>query len=258
MPLISVILTTHNRPTLLERALNSLLTQEFKDFEIIVCADEGEIHTKEVSFKLLRAIDSFISAPQIRGPAGTRNLGVSIASGQYICFLDDDDSYSSNYFLISSNFLAASNDIHYCNYREVEENREIEGSCNEVFNKRDIGKFSTETLMIRNFIPVNALFIPNLVAKANPFDIRLQSHEDWDWLISLKTKNYTFKHHDIYGPNVHLQKSPSRNNNALETNSVGLDYLSIYRKWPCDLVELKFARAEVLKDLGVNAQPQFL
>jgi len=64
MLLISVILTTHNRPTLLNRALNSLLSQEFKDFEIILCADEGAIDTKEIAFKLLRQTDSFISAPK--------------------------------------------------------------------------------------------------------------------------------------------------------------------------------------------------
>ena len=46
-PLISVVLTTHFRPQLLARALNSLLAQKVDNFEIIVCADEGSEETKK-------------------------------------------------------------------------------------------------------------------------------------------------------------------------------------------------------------------
>ena len=258
MPLISVIVTTHNRPNLLIRALNSLLSQEFKDFEIILCADEAIIDTKEIAFKLLRVTDSFISVPNCKGPAGTRNLGISIASGKYICFLDDDDSYPSGYLLAASNFLTTTNQLHYFNYNEIMEDREDLQPNNDAMIQRDIGKFLIERLMISNFIPNNALFIPNHIANANQFDIRLQSHEDWDFLISLKSKDYAFKHHDIFGPNVHVSKGKSRNNDARISNSIGLDFLSIYRKWPSDSEAVRIARAETLKSLGVGMLPHFL
>ena len=249
-PAISVILTTHNRPKLLARALKSLIDQDFSDFEIILCADEGLRETKEVAFRLLRNSDSFISVPHFKGPAETRNFGIAMASGRHICFLDDDDSFPPEYLLMASKFLSDSNEIHYSNYYQVLENNET--------NKIDIGKYFVEELMVINFIPNSALFVPTLIAKNHLFDVRLQSHEDWDWLIGLKSKNYVFRHHPIFGPNVHINDGLSRNNDALKSKSIGLDFLSIYRKYPAESEAQKIARQEMLKKYGMGSPLRFL
>jgi glycosyltransferase involved in cell wall biosynthesis len=249
-PSLSIIVTTHNRPNLLARALKSIYSQEFDDFEIILCADEGLKETKEVAFKHLRPADSFICAPRIDGPAGTRNLGISIASGRHICFLDDDDSFPATYLLEATNYLSDSYEIHFCNYYKVlegQENMEV-----------DIGEISIERLMVCNFIPNNALFVPTTIAQKYPFDVRLQSHEDWDWLLMLHTHGYVFKHHSFFGPNVHIGQNSSRNNNAKKSKSIGLDFLSIYRKWPAQSEDLKIARSEMLKAFEMGAPIRFL
>ena len=77
-------------------------------------------------------------------------------------------------------------------------------------------------------------------------------------MISVKSKDYAFKHHDIFGPNVHVIKGKSRNNDARSSNSNELDFLSIYRKWPSDSEALRIARAETLKSLEVGMLPHFL
>lgn len=249
-PSISIILTTHNRPDLLARALKSVCAQKFDDFEIILCADEGLSETKEVAFKYLRSADSFICAPRFNGPAETRNLGISIASGRHICFLDDDDSLPPTYFLESANFLSDANEVHFCNYFRVTDGQESENI--------DLGGFPLEQVMVRNFIPCNTVFVPNAIAKCYPFDNRLQSHEDWDWLLSLINGGQTFKHHSIFGPNVHENNQYSRNNSAKESKSIGFDFLSIYRKWPAKSEDLKIARLEMLKTLGMLSPKEFL
>ncbi len=249
-PSLSIVLATHNRPNLLARALQSLCSQEFDDFEIILCADEGLKETKEVALKYLRPTDSFVCAPRIRGPAGTRNLGISMASGRHVCFLDDDDSFPATYLLEAINFLSNSNEIHFCNYYQV-----LEGQENV---KVDIGEFPIERLMVCNFIPNNALFVPTTIAQKYPFDVRLQSHEDWDWLLILYSHGYVFKHHSFFGPNVHIGGISSRNNNAKNSKSIGLDFLSIYRKWPAQSEDLKIARSEMLKVFEMGAPTRFL
>lgn len=257
-PLISVVLTTHMRPTLLRRALNSLVEQEFKDFEIIVCADEASRETLDTARLALRVQDSFLSAPYLKGPAETRNLGIKVASGRWICFLDDDDSFDRNYFNEASKLFDASDVIHYFNYTERKEARHDSQDERPLFLKKDIGNFSIDQLDLGNFIPINALFCPAHIAKANFFDGHLQSHEDWDWLISLKSQGYKYLHHENFGPNVHIDLSSSRNNDAINSGSRALDYLSIYRKWPGASEELREGRERQMESFGLPIPRFFL
>jgi hypothetical protein len=111
---------------------------------------------------------------------------------------------------------------------------------------------------VGNFIPNNAIFVPKDIAKNNLFDERLQSHEDWDWLISLKSKEYEFIHHPYWGPNVHLHSGESRNLNSNSQFSKMLDFLSIYRKWPIESDKVREMRALQMKKYGFEIVKEFL
>jgi len=93
MPLVSVIILTRNRPEYLVRAINSVLTQTFTDFEIIIIDDASTDDTPEVikSFHDPRIIS--IRNNVNRGEAGSRNQGVNAAKGEFVSFLDDDDEW---------------------------------------------------------------------------------------------------------------------------------------------------------------------
>jgi glycosyltransferase involved in cell wall biosynthesis len=257
-PLISVILTTHRRPLYLKRALDSLNGQTFKDFEIIVCADENTKETMEVVTDSLGSHHSFIASPKTPGPAGTRNIGISIAKGKYICFLDDDDTFSKDFFEEASTLLAISDSIHYFNFTEINESCDLTMKSGISMMGKDLSKNSIDYLEIGNFIPINALFVPLNAARGTPFDIHLQSHEDWDWLIALKKQGYQFIYQAKFGPNVHRNLDASRNNHAIKSGSRALDYLSIYRKWPSTNDEIQSARSRELKNLGLNIPSNFL
>ena len=91
-PLISVIITTYDRPDKLKRALPSVLNQTLKDIEIIVV--DGKC-LKETS-KYMHSIDD--DRVIYHGAGGTnvqeaRNLGSRIANGKYLAYLDDDDEW---------------------------------------------------------------------------------------------------------------------------------------------------------------------
>lgn len=86
-PLVSVIIPTHNRNHLLKRAIQSVLDQTFKDYEIIVVDDTWA--TNEISDKYPDI--HFLHIPETPYPAVARNFGIKVSNGKYIAFLDDDD-----------------------------------------------------------------------------------------------------------------------------------------------------------------------
>ena len=254
-PFISVVLTTHKRPNLLMRALKSLIKQEFKDFEIILCADESEKETKKIATNFLRSGDVFVSSPHLSGPSESRNFGILLSKGEWICFLDDDDTFDETYFEKISQLIKEPNRIYYSNYTRIFESR---GDRSITFNKQEninISSIPSNNLLISNFIPINAVFIPKNIAKLQNFDLNLQTHEDWDYYIALKNSGYEFEGLDnIYGPNVHLGDEVSRN----KSKAIPLDYLSIYRKWPSSDEALRKVRANILAESGVNIPENFL
>jgi len=254
-PLISVVLTTHNRPALLKRALESLLKQDFQDFEIILCADEGQLETRQFAAKYLRAYDTFICSPHLSGPSESRNIGIFLSRGNWICFLDDDDTFDEDHF--SNFYLANKNNskIIYTNYKKITEYRD--GDNVDFISKEDIkvSNFSSEDLCVSNFIPINTVFIPLNIAKSHEFDLNLETHEDWDYFIRLKFFGIEFELcENVSGANIHLSNEESRNKN----NSKSLDHLSIYRRWPAQNEVIKKARATVLAQWGLNISENFL
>lgn len=88
MPNVSVIIATHNRCTLLPRAVESA-RRAGKNIEIIVVDDAGEDRTREVCEAWTDV--RYIRVQRQRGPGGARNLGILAAKSEYISFLDDDD-----------------------------------------------------------------------------------------------------------------------------------------------------------------------
>lgn len=90
-PLVSAIITTHNRPLLLNRAIKSVLSQTYKNMECIVVDDKSDDNTKDIcaSFPAIRYI--YISPEESKGGNFARNQGIIASKGKYCAFLDDDD-----------------------------------------------------------------------------------------------------------------------------------------------------------------------
>ncbi len=87
----SVIIPTYNRGWLIKESVDSVLSQDFKDFELIV-VDDG---STDDSVEVLRSYGSrikLITQDNSGGPTA-RNLGARHASGKYLLFLDDDDLF---------------------------------------------------------------------------------------------------------------------------------------------------------------------
>jgi glycosyltransferase involved in cell wall biosynthesis len=95
MPLISVILPTFNRASVLARAVDSVARQSFKDWELVL-VDDG---STDQTFEMCKAFSGFplkYLRTENRGVSAARNLGAEEARGEWLAFLDSDDEWLPN------------------------------------------------------------------------------------------------------------------------------------------------------------------
>ncbi|AJG97792.1 hypothetical protein LF65_01178 [Clostridium beijerinckii] len=105
---ISVIIPYYNRESTLKRALDSVLNQTYKDYEIILIDDGSTDKSKFIVKEYIRNNKNvkILSLSQSNsGAAAARNLGVRNASGEYIAFLDSDDSWENDKLQIQLKYM---------------------------------------------------------------------------------------------------------------------------------------------------------
>ena len=93
---LSVIVPTHNRMAWLEQLLNSLETQTYSDFEVIVAIDgstDGTLAMLEAVKRRSQIRLELLVLPQ-GGQAKARNAAIQAASGQVLVFADDDLTFA--------------------------------------------------------------------------------------------------------------------------------------------------------------------
>jgi glycosyltransferase involved in cell wall biosynthesis len=112
-PLISVIIPAYNAASVIARTLDSVLSQTFTDFEILVVND-GSPDTPELE-AVLESYRIVYHKQENRGAGAARNVGVNDALGQFLAFLDADDYWLPNYLEAQMAVLQKSGaDAVYC------------------------------------------------------------------------------------------------------------------------------------------------
>lgn len=91
-PLVSILVPTHNRKDILPRTLQSLITQSYKNIEVVLVNDAGE-DVIEIVKQFNDSRIKYFQNEKNLGLAGTRNVAIKHSTGEYICLLDDDDIY---------------------------------------------------------------------------------------------------------------------------------------------------------------------
>ena len=191
MPTVSVIIPVFNRQDVLPRAVGSVLSQTFADYELIVL-DDGSAQP------VADAIGSVLEEPNVRlvehevnrGAAAARNTGVREADGRYIAFLDSDDVWVPDKLEQQIAFMQATPDCR--------------ASCTgfalvndgTVIDRRHPPQISdlNEILWGCRVSPGSTLVIErSLYETVGPMDETLERLEDWDWMIGAA------KHASFYG-----------------------------------------------------------
>jgi len=106
-PLVSVIIPTFNRKRLIKKAIESVLNQSYKNFELIIVDDGSTDGTEGFIKKLSRKNKKirYIKNKHKKGLPGARNQGIEISKGEFIAFLDSDDEWLKHHLKDSINTL---------------------------------------------------------------------------------------------------------------------------------------------------------
>lgn len=212
MTKVSVIIPTYQSEAYISQAIESVLKQSYKDFEIII-VDDG---SKDNTDKILKTYSSnnFIKMifQKNQGPSTARNRGINESSGEYIAFLDSDDIwlpdklekqikvmendpliglvYSDTYFFDSEKI-----------WPKTSFRFQIPGK-GSVFN----------TLFVENFIPLLTVIIRRTCMDANNlFNSEFEPAEDYDlWLRVSQKMKIAYVNEPLAKYRVHPKQASSK------------------------------------------------
>ena len=194
-PTVSVIIPTYNRAALLKRAIESVLNQSFKDFELIVVDDASPDNTPEVVRSIRDSRIRYIRLKKNSGGPVARNTGIKKARGKFIALLDDDDEWLPHRLelqvkkleTLDKEFGVVYGGFYYVSQQD-----------GRILGKR-LPQFRGD--VYQHFLRENFVGSPTLLIrrecfkKAGLFDPKLTSSQDWDMWLRI-AKYYKFDYVD--------------------------------------------------------------
>ena len=122
MPQVSIITPCYNSSNFLEETIQSVLHQNFTDWEWIITDDKSSDNSVEIIKKHQDSRIILIEAEKNGGAGHARNLSLEKATGRYITFLDADDYWEPNFLSEMISFMQSENaELAYCTYARCDE-----------------------------------------------------------------------------------------------------------------------------------------
>jgi glycosyltransferase involved in cell wall biosynthesis len=184
-PVVTVIIPTYNRADFLKESIQSVVSQTFTDYELIVVDDGSSDHTKDVvaQFPKIR----LVACAENSGVSYARNLGIKRARGRYICFLDSDDLWIKNKLETQIHWMEAHTDCQVCYTDEIWIRKGVRVNPMNKHRKYS-GDIFPHSLPLCIVSPSSVLMRAPLFDEVGLFDEDMPACEDYDlWLrISLK------------------------------------------------------------------------
>ena len=97
-PFVSVLIPAYNAETALAKCLESVISQSFSDFEVIIINDGSKDNTLKIASEFsIKDQRINVYSQENKGVSAARNKALEIAKGEFICWIDSDDYVDSNY-----------------------------------------------------------------------------------------------------------------------------------------------------------------
>jgi glycosyltransferase involved in cell wall biosynthesis len=168
MPLISIITPVYNAAEHLEKCLESILKQTFKDFELLIIND-GSADASGRICDMFAEKDNRIRVfhTQNRGVSAARNLGLSSFKGKFVCFVDADDWIEGDYLSTFYKQIDSKNSLVINNYindtlKSSKRNWDIPDT---LFLKNDFNALFIELDLVRNGVSCAKLYNGVIIRK---------------------------------------------------------------------------------------------
>ncbi|MDZ4660837.1 MAG: glycosyltransferase family 2 protein [Pseudomonadota bacterium] len=189
-PLVSIIIPCYNSNSTLPRALASVHTQTYKNWECIVI-DDGSIHkASEIMGAFSDSRFRYIELPKNSGRGFVRQRGLEEAKGKYLCMVDSDDWILPSKIEFQINHLERRSDLSLvaCSMAIVGSNDELVG-LRHFTKSRSLDIRAPLKGVWRLPIPHAPSMIRMEVAKRFSFDSTLRIVEDFDYLLKILLKH---------------------------------------------------------------------
>lgn len=187
--MISVIIPTHNRSPFLSEAIQSVLDQEFflaqpssSSFEIIIVDDGSTDNTIKIVESFGKRVKYHFQ--EHRGVGAARNLGLDLAKGDYIAFLDSDDLWKKEKIGVQMSFMNAFPQAKVCYTDEIWIRRGVFVNPKKKHQKYS-GWIFDKVLPLCLISLSSALFRREVFEEIGKFDENLPACEDYDFSIRL-------------------------------------------------------------------------
>ncbi len=192
-PKVSVIIPTYNRAYSIRRAIQSILDQTYKNFEIIIVDDGSTDDTEKIVKRFNDERIRYFRHDQNKGGGAARNTGIKAASGEYIAFQDSDDEWLPEKLEKQMKIFEDTRiefSIVYTGSWRIENNKKVYIPYSWVTRKEgDIHK----ELLKGNFVTTQSIVLKKqCFEKSGMFDENFPRYQDWDLVIRL-SKYYKFK-----------------------------------------------------------------
>jgi len=183
-PRISVILATRDRPTLLPKAISSVLAQRYSHWELVV-VDDGDTDAVEATLAGFDEDERIVVAdgPR-RGLGAARNAGLGRAAGEVVCYLDDDNLMHPDWLHAVAYLFAARDDVEVAYGITLIEHGRPGDLGEEWWPWHWQLPWSRDALLERNITDAGAIAHRRGLEEAR-FDEELPTGEDWDMLLRL-------------------------------------------------------------------------
>ena len=179
-PQVSVIIPTYNRAWVIKEAIDSVLTQDYTEFELIV-VDDG---STDQTFDVLESYrnDIKVLSQKNKGVSAARNRGIAEASGNFIAFLDSDDLWLSQKLSVQIDFFNQTPDALICQTEEVWIRNGLRVNPKKR-HKKPSGMIFKPSLKLCLVSPSAVMIRRHLLDRVGRFDEALPACEDYDlWL----------------------------------------------------------------------------
>ncbi|MCP2520499.1 glycosyltransferase [Candidatus Aminicenantes bacterium AC-708-M15] len=177
MPEVSVIIPTYNRASFLKEAIESVLNQEYSDFELIIIDDGSTDNTKEIIKQYEGKLKYYYQSHKGVSPA--RNAGLKLARGDFIAFLDSDDLWKKEKLKIQVEFMKSHPEIMVCYTEEIWIRKGVRVNPKKK-HKKYSGWIFDKVVPICLLSLSSALFRKKLFEEVGVFDENLPACEDYD------------------------------------------------------------------------------
>ena len=208
--LISIVIPAYNSENYIEECLKSVSGQTYKELEIIVVDNNSSDRTAEIIKTFSRSDErvKYVFCP-VSGVSNARNAGIKVSGGEYVFFLDSDDSLAYNAMEIMYNAAKNNNlDIVACNilYSSEKSKHPMEKTAKSEMAKGDeISGLFSDMLPSYVWYMVFKLFKRSILSENGIlFSDKLAVGEDLDFVIKVmdKSKAISFIDTPLYIYNI--------------------------------------------------------